>query len=416
MRYSTYILITMAFVAASCKSSTNIPVTTNTIAKEQKSNGTSFCQTDSYDGNKFAMQLFERVCTNQEQENLCISPVSAMWALSMVANGASDNTLRQILEVLGRSHPDLINQNNCQNGLITTLQTDKERTQLSIANSIWINKNLSVKQSFIDANKKYYDAQVENVTFNNNTAAKINDWCSKKTNGKIDSILGELDDNSKMLLINALYFKSQWTKPFTNGLTTDEIFTKENGDSINVRMMKQRYSTGYFENNDIQLVTKSLGNGDFEMLFILPRKGKSIHETANALAQNYTEYRKQMNYNTEVLLSLPKFKSEYGTSLKETLIQMGMTDAFDSQAKFDKISKAPLFIDDVIQKSCIAVDEEGVEAAAATAVMMVGMSMHRPSQPKIVTLDRPYIYIIAENISNSKNILFIGKAGAPKFE
>lgn len=364
--------------------------------------------------NSFAVKLFDVACKAEKKENFCISPASAMWALSMVANGASGNTLQQIIEALGLEYGNIDNLNNMQSKLIKNLQSDDKETVLSIANSIWINEKLKVKEPFITTNKNHYDALVERAPFNETTLNRINEWCSEHTNGKISSILNRLDDNTKMLLLNALYLKSQWRDSFNPKLTTDAKFTKENGEVVDARMMKQRFRTNYLENDDFQMVSKLLGNGEMEMIFILPDKDKNITQVAEKLAQGYHNYYQQMESNTDVKLSLPKFKNEYATSLKNMLMNIGMSDAFGSKAKFDKISNAPLYIDDVFQKSYIAVDEYGVEAAAVTSVMVGLMSAHRPTTQKEIVLDRPFIYVIAERASESKNILFMGKVGAPE--
>lgn len=370
------------------------------------------CKTDA---NSFAVKLFDTVCKTEEKENFCISPASVSWALSMVANGASGNTLQQILGTLGLKDGDIKGFNENQKAFMQNLQTDAEGTSLSIANSVWINETLSVKEPFITTNKNYYNAQVESVPFNDNTLNRINNWCSENTNGKITSILNSLDNKTKMLLLNALYMKSQWKESFNPNITADASFTKENGKTMNVRMMKQKFKTSYLENSYFQMVSKPLENGKFEMLFILPHKDKSISEITEKLAVGYKEYYEQMAI-TDVNLSLPKFKSEYGTSLKNMLINLGMSDAFGSRAKFKNISNAPLYIDDIYQKSYIAVDEYGVEAVAITAIMVGLLSAQRPATPKEVVLNRPFIYIIAERMSNDRNILFMGKVGAPQVE
>lgn len=382
-----------------------------------KNDNTVGCKTSSHaDTNGFALELFDAICKTENKENFCISPTSATWALSMMANGAKGGTLSQITEAFGLKKTDVSTLNSHNRAMRTLLERSDTSVQLSFANSIWINNTLPVKQSFAKNNIEYYNALVERTPFNGNTLEKINNWCSENTNGKIASILDHLDENSKMILLNALYLKAQWTKPFSQRVTVDKVFTKENGDTMHVQMMKQKFTTGYFECNDFQMVSKPLGvNGKFEMLFILPREGKTVKEISTTFMQGYADYSNRMN-KVEVELRLPKFKAEYGTSLKEILSQSGITDAFEENADFGKISKMPLKADDMIQKSYIAVDEEGVEAAAASAVIMVGMAMRQPTLPKVVNLNRPFIYLITERISGSREILFIGKTGAPQFQ
>lgn len=366
------------------------------------------------DDNGFALKLFDIVCKNEPKENLCISPASASWALSMTANGASGNTLKQMMEILGITNctPDSLNKR--QRALISALISNSEETKLSIANSIWINKPLTVKPTFIKANVTYYDAQVKNLPFDAATLDSINSWCSDNTNGKITSILDKLDEQTMMLLLNALYFKGLWSKPFIKDATTEADFTTADGNTLKVQMMNQTFRTGYFGNDSIQIVSKPFGDGRFEMLFALPAKGLSLSEATTLMGQHYTEWRKRMERGVNVSLALPRFKVEYDTSLKDALKALGMTDAFDKKADFSLISAAPLLINDVVQKCYVKVNENGAEAAAVTAAVMELMSARPAMRKESVVLDRPFIYMITYTEASQSNILFIGKAGAPQ--
>ena len=156
---------------------------------------------------------------------------------------------------------------------------------------------------------------------------------------------------------------------------------------------------------------RAFEGGEYSMILILPHKWSNIERAIDRFAEIYNG-KFPGNKTCTVQLSMPKFKCEFGTSLKKALQQMGVTDAFCDKADFGEISKKPLLIDDIIQKSYIAVDESGAEAAAATAVMMVGMTA-RPMEKKTLTLDRPFIYAITSNTTGE--MLFIGKVGNPEF-
>ncbi len=358
----------------------------------------------------FATTLFEAVCESDRDKNICISPTSATWALSMVANGASGTTLHEMLQTLGYDNIETLNKE--QATLITSLATKDETTRLSIANSIWIN-NLPVNEDFISINRKYYDATVQSEIFDKSTFEKINNWCSEKTEGKIKSILDKPNNNTKMLLLNALYLKSSWARPFDKNATANHIFTKSNGEEMVVKMMKQKFRTAYFENDSMQIASKHL-HGGFEMLFILPRKGIEIKEIAATMTENYDTIRQQMKTSKEVIMGVPRFKAEYNVSLKPMLQSSGIESAFSGEANFEKISEKPLYLDDVIQKSYIAVNEEGVEAAAVTAAMMNMLAMRPSEQPKEMIMDRPFIYMITHKNNDKETILFIGKTEEPK--
>lgn len=387
--------------------SNNNKIEANTVSPKDISKETKSYTADS---NGFAMTLFAHVCNSSPEENLCISPASAQWALSMVANGAEKNTLKEMLTALNSE--SIASLNSRERGLIERLMTGNEKTRLSIANSIWINSKLPVKPEFIEKNKDLYDAEVGTMQFNAEAVKAINNWCSQKTEGKIPQIINQLNNDMMMVLLNAIYFKGGWIKPFNEDATKECTFTKEDGSEIMVQMMSQRFRTGYYGNNDVQIVSKPFNDGRFEMIFVLPREGMKLTEAINLLGKNYTAWRSEIRQGEDVIFGLPRFKVEYSTSLRKSLEAMGMKDAFGKDADFNGISTSPMYIDDVIQKSFINVNEEGVEAAAVTAAVMVGMSL-QPQQPREVKLDRPFIYMIAER-GNDGNILFVGKSGAPR--
>ena len=369
--------------------------------------------TYSNDMNTFALSLLNEVCKEDSRENICISPASAAWALSMVANGAEANTLTELLNTLGIEDGSIEALNQAQQYALENLSAgNNERSTLSVANSIWINDCFKVKKDFINTNKKFYNAEVKNVPFDTATLESINLWCSEKTNGKIASILEKLDSNSRLILINALYLKSQWSRSFQEHLTKRELFTKENGDNIVVDMMHQTFNTRYFCNSSFQMASKPLGKGDIEMIFILPGEGITTDSVMQMLAKGYTGYREQM-IDAEIAMGLPKFKVEYDTHLNNVLKAMGTNDAFDSNANLGNISKAPLFISDIIQKSYIDVNEQGVEAAAVTAAIIGLLAMPREQETIPMIMNRPFLFVIAKRGDAINNILFAGKIEEP---
>ena len=169
----------------------------------------------SNDANTFATKLFEQLCSSDKLDNICISPASANWALSMVANGADGNTLHEIIATLGLDNTDIATLNRFQQEMCETIARDNQESTLSIANSIRISDKLKVKKPFISTNSQYYDAEIKTVPFNDATLQEINNWCDEKTRGKIKCILGKLDSNSRMILLNALYLKSRWSRHST---------------------------------------------------------------------------------------------------------------------------------------------------------------------------------------------------------
>ena len=183
--------------------------------------------------------LLGEACRKMDRENICLSPLSAQFAMAMVAGGAEGKTRQEILDVmqLGDS------ANTSSRRLLDDIATKtiwNEHGDVRIANSIWIKDGFDVKQRFVDTNKEYFDALVENVPFNQETVKRVNDWCNENTNGKIQSILDRLTESDRMLLINALYLKAAWNKPFREENTTEKIFTTEKGKEIEAPTMTMR--------------------------------------------------------------------------------------------------------------------------------------------------------------------------------
>lgn len=361
----------------------------------------------------FAFSLFSAVNSSTKNvENFCISPASAQWALAMTANGAKGTTAQEIYSTLGYAYGAVERTafNTLQQNNIETINNSR-KAKVSVANSIWVNKKIKLKNSFIGKNTDFYNATVKNVTFDPATVKEINGWCSEKTEGKIKSILDEANPTTKLLLINALYFKAKWAHPFYKDATKDDTFTKADGEKVTVPMMRQSRVTNYYEDSIMQATERVFEEGEYSMLLILPRKWVSMQEAIDHIAKSYKNGLFNNSKSYFVHLSMPRFRTEFGTSLKPMLNAMGINDAFTPEADFSGISDASLLIDDVIQKSYISVDEEGAEAAAVTAVQMRVAGLPR-EENKILTLDRPFIYAIKSK--KTGEILFIGKVGNPQ--
>ena len=348
----------------------------------------------------FWSRLLQDIYSVEERENICLSPLSAQIALAMAATGAEGETLEQMKHTigLGRKPQDIVSGFNEESGAY----------EVMLANSIWINDKLEVRKTFIDSSKKNFSAEINRIPFDGYAVERINCWCKENTKGKIESIIGKVGSQDMMYLINALYFKAPWRDPFKTGNTTKEDFITSDGKAVKVDMMKQTFHTSYYSDEVIQIAAKPFKER-FEMLFILPWHDKSISDAIKHLADNYGKCIDSVKqYRIE--LALPKFRSEYDTSLKDALHGMGLEMPFDERAQFGGISKRPLYIEDVIQKTFISVDEEGTEAAAVTSVT-IGMMSARPQQKITMTLDRPFLYAIRDKKTDT--ILFIGKVGNP---
>ena len=359
------------------------------------------------DSNSFWGKLLSEACREKRQENICLSPLSAQFAMAMVANGAEGKTRKEILDVMQLGDSANVNGRRLLDGIATKTVWSKHG-DVRIANSIWIKEGFDVKQDFIDTNKESFDALVESAEFNNETVKRVNDWCNENTNGKIPTILDRLTENDRMLLINALYLKAAWSKPFQERNTTDKMFTTEKGEEIKVPMMMMRSNEPFYRDDAVAMVSKRL-QGGYTMLFVLPGEGVGCDEAAEYLAKDFDTFLKEMTVK-DVNLSLPKFTTDFGMSLKPILANLGIKRAFGSKAQFGGISDEALFISDVVQKTYINVNEKGTEAAAVTIAVAGALSM-RPPKTEVITFDRPFIYAIIKD--NSNEVLFAGKVGNP---
>ena len=400
-------IMAMAATLASCGTATQTVQSAPTTQMSEQ----DFETAD--EANKFALKMFAQMHKEEKgNDNFCLSPLSASWALSMAANGAEGTTREQMYATLGFPGNDAEKINAYQQKIIKRLSAlDPERVTVGIANSMWVNENFKIKKEFEKSNTAYYDATVKNIKFDAAAVEAINDWCSQKTNGKITEIVKEIDPMTQLLLINALYFNGRWTSTFNKKRTKEEEFTKENGEKIKVQMMHQNDKMYYYEDENVQMVMKPFGEEKFHMLFILPREGVTMDKSVQLLAENFDTWYRESE-KEEVNLSLPRYKAEYGKSLKSTLQSLGMSDAFTpGKANFGALSKEGLCIGDVLQKTFVKVDEEGAEAAAVTSVALMAMAAG-PPKPKNMVINRPFIYIIRER--ETGNILFIGRNGHPK--
>ena len=393
---------------ASCGTTKN-KVGSTTQADNLGNGITSIATTDNTvaTSNSFWGKLLGEACREMKQENICLSPLSAQFAMAMVASGAEGKTKKEICDAM--QFGDSVNVNS--RSLLDDIATKtvwNEHGDVRIANSIWIKEGFDVKQEFIDTNKEFFDALVESAEFNQKTVKRINDWCNENTNGKIPTILDRLTENDRMLLMNALYFKAAWSKPFQEENTTDKMFTTEKGEEIEVPTMTIRSNESFYSDDVVSMVSKRL-QGGYTMLFILPAEGVKCDEAAEYVAQDFDTYLKNMEVRN-VHLSLPKFTTDFSVSLKPILANLGIKRAFGDKAQLGGISDEALFISDVVQKTYINVNEKGTEAAAVTVAIAGALSM-RPPKTEVITFDRPFIYAIIKDYGN--HVLFTGKVGNP---
>ncbi len=367
----------------------------------------------------FAFDLYQSL--KEGDDNLFYSPYSISLALAMTYAGARGETARQMA---GTLHFDL-NQDRLHplfNSLDIELNKrgegakgkDGEGFKLSIVNAIWGQKNYEFLSGFLDTLAQNYGAGLRPLDFGSESEESrltINNWVSDQTNEKIKDLIpqGVLGPATVLVLTNAIYFNAAWQYPFNENQTKDGSFYLLDGNVIIVPMMRNTESYGYAEGDNYQAIELSYDGGELSMVILLPQAGQ-FEAFENALDGNRVADIIASIGHQQVALTMPKFTYESKFMMKKTLSDMGMRDAFSGDADFSGINgERSLFIDEIIHQAFVDVDEAGTEAAAATAVIIAELAA--PAEPKQVTIDRPFVFLIRD--IETGTILFIGRVLNP---
>lgn len=361
--------------------------------------------------NEFAWDIMKVLNEEDAEKNVFISPISISTALSMTYQGAREETKEEMAEVLGyRGMEDEVLRESYQEFLKYLVAMDPD-IALNIANSIWYREGEAIEEDFLTINEEVFDALVEEIDFSHEGAAdRINGWIEEATEGKIEEMLeGPIPGNVIMYLINAIYFKGDWSVPFDEEQSFEGQFTSLRGATQEITMMRRNGEVEYGEGDHYKTVRMPYGeNENTAMYVILPNEDMSINEFLQTVDNNqWQEIKKSISTAQDVELQIPRFEMEYGIkSLKDALERLGMRAPFDMEANFDGI-RPGIFIEEVLHKAVIEVNEQGSEAAAVTVVEMVETAA---MDPLSFIADRPFIFVIANDEADS--ILFMGKATA----
>lgn len=363
---------------------------------------------------RFGFKLFSQILEqNGEQTNLMVSPTSVAIALTMTYNGASGTTQQAMADALELEGMSLEEINQANAALELALENADPEVQLAIANSLWSREGVSFNPDFLQRNRDFYSAEVASLDFTNpNAIATINNWVSRNTQEKIPEIIREINPNAVLFLINATYFKGNWTTPFNAELTSDRPFTLLDGSQKQHPTMTQSGRYAYLENDQFQAISLPYGESKrLSMYVFLPRESSDLSAFQQSLtAENWETWMSQFG-RQEGAISLPRFKLEYTTQLNDVLEALGMAVAFDAdQADFSGMSDGALSISQVQHKTFIEVNEEGTEAAAVTSVEIQTLSA--PVAPFQMSVDRPFFYAIRDNQTGA--ILFMGTMVEPE--
>ena len=345
----------------------------------------------------FAVSLLQ-ASRAEEGENLILSPYSVLFALAMAANGADGETLAQMEEVFGMSSAELNN--------FLYLCREKAREELSSANSIWVrdDKAADVRPEFLQTNTNYLRAQIFRAAFDGQTLEDVNEWVSVQTKERIKEMMEELEEDSVMILLNALAFDGEWESPFEAYRTHDSLFYPAKGEAQEVQMMSDTLY-GYLEDGKATGFVKDYKNG-YSFVALLPNEGVSMEEyvaslTGSGLLETIAGAKDEI-----VRIAMPKLETECNLELGNALAAMGMDQAFSTRADFSRIDGSKeLYISKVLHKTYLKIDEEGTEAAASTAIDLAPKSAPIHME-KTVLLNRPFVMVIMDN--ENSTILFAG--------
>ena len=369
---------------------------------------------------KFACDLYKFEGEENVDKNVFMSPISISIALAMTCMGAKNNTAQEMRDVL---HLNGVEEENLHCGfgeLVGKLYSQDSGYVLKIANRLFGEKSYNFLQEFLEATKVHYKAgllPVDYISAFEQTRQHINGWVEEITEQKIQELLpqGAVDSLTRLVLVNAIYFKGDWMTKFNDKVTKDGYFNVDTNKKVETRLMFQKSKLLYGRNADLKCAALELPyeGGTLSMFIILPEATDGLRQLEDQLNESHlmdTQNVFKMG-KADVEVTLPRFKLEQSMSLMDTLKSLGMKDLFD-ESKCDLSGvdgSRNLYVSHVIHKAYVDVNEEGTEAAAATAVLMQIRCMPRP--PLAFRADHPFLFFIKHIQSGS--VLFMGRLVNP---
>ncbi|MCD4706239.1 MAG: serpin family protein [Candidatus Sabulitectum sp.] len=369
--------------------------------------------------NEFALDLYTEICDMPEAGNIFFSPYSISSALGMTYSGARGQTALDMAEALHFTLP-ANGINRAFHSITETLNSGSlhgaesgEPFTLAISNGLWVQNGFKLLDEFVAEVTRYYSASVENLDFSNDAEGSreiINDWVAESTMDKILNLIpsGVLGADTRVVLTNAVYFKASWRHPFNEHATSDSRFILTDGSAVSVPTMTQTEHFNYASTEGCSAVELGYTGGNSSMLIILP--DGDMQEFQHNFNADMLETIRGGLSSRNVHLSMPRFEFTKSIGLSDILSSLGMESAFGSYADFSGFTgNRDLYISEVLHKAFVKVDEEGTEAAAATAVVMNLLCM--PETPLEMTINRPFVFIILDRTTGS--IIFIGRVMDP---
>ncbi|KFV05956.1 Alpha-1-antitrypsin, partial [Pterocles gutturalis] len=363
----------------------------------------------------FAFRFYKQIREKADNKNIFFSPLSISTAFAMLSLGARSNTLSQLHKGLTFNLTEMEEQ-EIHEGFQRVLQllNDPHReVQLSMGNALFIDDRLKLLQKFLDDITNFYYSEAVSSDFQNSPEAvkEINKYIETKTHGKIVGLLKSLDSDTVMVLVNYIFFKGYWEKPFNSLTTRDDDFFLDAKNSIKVKMMHQNKVFNIHRDDKLSCwVVEIPYKGNATALFVLPDEG-SMNQVEDALLKETVSNWMQSLEKRKIYLDLPKFSISGSYDVKNLFEKMGVTEVFSDQADLSGVAEKTLLkVSKAIHKAMVDVSENGTEAAAVTVIEVVPMSAEFPPPPRI-RFNRPFLMMIVDKTTHS--ILFMGKIVNP---
>ncbi len=358
----------------------------------------------------FALGLLRQTATVASDGNVIISPYSVAQVLSMIAQGAAGATYEQIAGAMGVDGPAeaLAKGANATAGALS----DLDKTTLSSGNALFRSAKFAVNEPFDQAMVDNFGTVSYPTDFAQpkDAVGKINDWVAQATNDKIKKLLepSQVDAETRMVLVNAVYMLAKWKKQFDPDETKPSIFHAATGD-LKVAKMTEKLQFGYAELDGVEIVDLPYEDDNLVATFVVPPAGglDAALKSAKSLADLVAVGRPSI----EATLLIPKFEARLRVELSDVLGQLGITQAFTKKADFSALSNEPTYVSFVQHEAWVKVGEKGTEGAAATAAGQESSATPGEKNPQIVDIDRPFIFLVREKTSNA--VLFAATVRDP---
>ncbi|NXI30419.1 A1AT protein, partial [Sterrhoptilus dennistouni] len=362
----------------------------------------------------FAFKLYKQIRDESGDRNIFFSPLSISAAFTMLALGARSNTLRELYEGLAFNLTQMGEQQIHEGfqHILQLLNDPQREVQLNMGNALFVNNKVEFLQTFMDHVKKFYYAEAVSSNFQNPEAIKeINKYVETKTHGKFVDLVKNLDPETMMVLINYVFFKGSWKRPFHSYSTRDDDFFLDAKNSVRVQMMYQKNHFNVHRDEKLSCwVVEIPYKGNVTSLFILPDEG-TMKQVEDALLKETVSKWLSSLKEREIYLYLPKFSVSSSYDLESLFKKMGVTEVFSNQADLSGVAKnLPLTVSKAIHKATVDVRENGTEASAVTRMEISMMSMIFPPPPRI-TFNKPFLMMVIDQLTDG--VLFLGKIVNP---